>query len=126
MSPRNRRKVELAIGYGKLTVGAIYKRTRRGKDGKPQQRAEIRFDGVAGCLRTPIVGSSRQEILIVEGNKLRSRLISPREAARLMGLPDTYRLPTSNNETYHLTGDGVVVPVVQFLAVCLLEPFSPQ
>jgi DNA (cytosine-5)-methyltransferase 1 len=39
-----------------------------------------------------------------------------------MGLPDEYKLPKSYNEAYHLTGDGVVVPVVRYLAENLLEP----
>jgi DNA (cytosine-5)-methyltransferase 1 len=39
-----------------------------------------------------------------------------------MGLPDTYYLPENYNEAYHLTGDGVVVPVVRHLAANLLEP----
>lgn len=86
------------------------------------QRAEIRFDDVAGCLRTPSGGSSRQTIMVVDGKRVRSRLLSPREAARLMGLPDTYQLPKNYNEAYHLAGDGVAVPVVRFLAEHLLEP----
>ena len=53
---------------------------------------------------------------------MRSRLISPRETARLMGLADDYALPDNYNEAYHLTGDGVAVPVVRHLAEHLLEP----
>jgi DNA (cytosine-5)-methyltransferase 1 len=49
-------------------------------------------------------------------------LLSPREAARLMGLPDDYMLPQNYNEAYHLAGDGVAVPVVRFLAEHILEP----
>ena len=60
--------------------------------------------------------------MIVEGTKVRSRLLAPREAARLMGLPETYKLPANYNDAYHLAGDGVVVPVVRFLAAHLLEP----
>ena len=82
----------------------------------------MRFDGTAGCLRTPAGGSSRQTLLLVEGESIRSRLLSPREAARLMGLPDSYALPANYNEAYHLAGDGVAVPVVRFLAAQLLEP----
>jgi DNA (cytosine-5)-methyltransferase 1 len=122
MSPINRRKVEQARKTGKWMVGGIYKRTRKDEDGKRAQRAEIRFDDVAGCLRTPVGGSSRQSIMTVEGDEVRSRLLSPREAARLMGLPDTYILSKNYNEAYHLAGDGVVVPVVRFLAAHLLEP----
>jgi DNA (cytosine-5)-methyltransferase 1 len=122
MSEINRKKVEQAKRAKRRMVGGIYKRTREDENGKRTQRAEIRFDDVAGCLRTPVGGSSRQSIMIVEGNKVHSRLLSPREAARLMGLPDTYKLPQNYNEAYHLAGDGVVVPVVRFLAAHILEP----
>ena len=40
--------------------------------------------------------------MIVEGKKVRSRLLSLREAARLMGLPEEYVLPNNYNEAYHL------------------------
>jgi DNA (cytosine-5)-methyltransferase 1 len=103
-------------------VGGIYRRTRTDDDGVKAQRAEIRFDDVAGCLRTPAGGSSRQSIMIVQGGMVRSRLLSPREAARLMGLPEDYVLPENYNEAYHLAGDGVAVPVVRFLATHILEP----
>jgi DNA (cytosine-5)-methyltransferase 1 len=39
-----------------------------------------------------------------------------------MGLPENYQLPERYNDAYHLVGDGVVVPVVRFLAKNLLEP----
>jgi DNA (cytosine-5)-methyltransferase 1 len=122
MSPLNRKKVEEAKKLRKRMVGGVYKRTRVDEDGNRAQRAEIRFDDVAGCLRTPVGGSSRQSIMIVDGDKVRSRLLAPREAARLMGLPEKYKLPENYNESYHLVGDGVVVPVVRFLASQLLEP----
>jgi DNA (cytosine-5)-methyltransferase 1 len=65
---------------------------------------------------------SRQTIVIVEGDRVRSRLLSPREAARLMGLPESYKLPASANAALHLAGDGVVVPMVRHLAEHILEP----
>lgn len=117
MNGVNRRKVIEAQASGRLKVGTVYKRTREGV-----QRAEVRFDGVAGCLRTPSGGSSRQTLLLVNGAHIRSRLLSPREAARLMGLPDTYILPSGYNDAYHLAGDGVVVPVINHLAVMLFSP----
>ncbi len=123
MNPLNLAKVEAAKKTGSRQVGAIYKRTRAdGSNGKKVQRAEIRFDNVAGCLRTPAGGSSRQTIMVIEGERVRSRLLSPREAARLMGLPDSYALPKNYNDAYHLAGDGVAVPVVRFLAEHILEP----
>lgn len=117
MTPLNRRKVIAAQGAGRLKVGTIYKRTRLGI-----QRAEVRFDGISGCLRTPTGGSSRQIIMVVNGASIQSRLLAPREAARLMGLPEDYRLPKSYNDAYHVCGDGVVVPVVAHLREHLLDP----
>jgi DNA (cytosine-5)-methyltransferase 1 len=121
MSETNRAKVETARKSGERIVGAVYRRTRLDAAGCKVQRAEVRFD-VAGCLRTPSGGSSRQSILVVEGRKTRSRLLSSRETARLMGLPDSYVLPVKYNDAYHLTGDGVAVPVVRHIASTLLEP----
>lgn len=123
MSESNLKKVAAARLARKFMVGAIYKRTRPdGPDQSRVQRAEVRFDDVAGCLRTPAGGSSRQILLIVNGNETRSRLLSPREAARLMGLGEQYKLPDRYNDAYHLAGDGVAVPVVGFLAKNIFEP----
>jgi len=122
MSELNREKVNAAKKAGAVMVGAVYKRTRKDEVGRKVQRAEVRFDDVAGCLRTPAGGSSRQVIVVVDGKSIRSRLISPRETARLMGLPDSYVLPGNYNEAYHLTGDGVAVPVVRYLARHIIEP----
>lgn len=122
MSDINQQKVEDAKASGMKIVGTVYKRTRSNELGNKVQRAEVRFDGLAGCLRTPAGGSSRQLIVVVENNSVRSRLISARETARLMGLPDSYIIPENYNEAYHLTGDGVVVPAVRFIAQHLLEP----
>lgn len=123
MSATNLEKLRTAKRSGRRVVGTIYKRTRAdGPDGRRTQRAEVRFDDIAGCLRTPAGGSSRQTIIIVEAGKIRTRLLSPREAARLMGLSDKYVLPQRYNDAYHLAGDGVAVPVVRFLADKILEP----
>ena len=122
MSPLHRGRVEAAVRSGGRTVGCVYRRTRVDEQGDHVQRAEIRFDDVAGCLRTPAGGSSRQTIMIVEGSTVRSRLLTPRECARLMGLPETYQLPANDNHAYHLFGDGVVAPAVGYLAEKLLEP----
>lgn len=124
MSDRNLAKVSTAKLRGGVSVGALYRRTRLDAVGDKVQRAEVRFDDIAGCLRTPRGGSSRQSILVVNGKHIRSRLLSPREAARLMGLPDTYRLPDNYNAAYHVAGDGVVVPVVRHLAQALLTPLA--
>lgn len=124
MSPINHAKVSQAKRAGRRMVGGIYRRTRLDETGKKVQRAEVRFDDVAGCLRTPAGGSSRQVIIVIDGDHVRTRLISARETARLMGLKDSYKLPRNYNEAYHLTGDGVAVPVVRHLAQHVFEPVT--
>jgi DNA (cytosine-5)-methyltransferase 1 len=118
MAPLHRARLEAQSGRA---VGAVFRRMRV-EHGHRVQRAEIRFDGLAGCLRTPRGGSSRQAIVVVDEGRIRSRLITPREAARLMGLPESYRLPTTATAALHVAGDGVAVPVVRWLARELLEP----
>lgn len=120
MSELHRKKVREAQKLGVRTVGTVYRRTRPDADGRKVQRAEVRFDQISGCLRTPGGGSSRQTIMIVEGRRIRSRLLSPREAARLMGVPEHYPLPKNYNDAYHLFGDGLAVPAVGWLNTHLL------
>ncbi len=123
MAPAHRERVRTAQAAGTLQIGAVFKRMRRDPaTGKNVQRAEVRFDGVAGCLRTPAGGSSRQTLLFIDGDEARSRLLSPREAARLMGVPESYKIPPTYNEACHLFGDGLAVPVVSWLARRILEP----
>jgi DNA (cytosine-5)-methyltransferase 1 len=122
MSDVNLRKIDAARKLGGRVVGAVYRRTRLDENGDKRQRAEVRFDEIAGCLRTPAGGSSRQTILVVDGERLRSRLLSAREAARLMGLDDSYALPKRYNDAYHVCGDGVAVPVVRHIAEHILRP----
>lgn len=113
------KKIQEAQQMKRRVVGLAYRRTRDGR-----QRAEVRFDGLAGCLRTAGGGSSKQIVIEVKGERIRSRLLSPREAARLQGLPDTYWLPDSYNEAYDLVGDGLCVPVVAHLGRTLLTPLA--
>jgi DNA (cytosine-5)-methyltransferase 1 len=122
LSKGSQAKVAAARAKSGAEIGALYRRTRPDGAGGRRMRAEARFDGLAGCLRTPGGGSSRQFLLWIEGRKTRSRLLSAREAARLMGLPESFRLPRRYNEAYHLIGDGVVVPAVRFLSENLLRP----
>jgi DNA (cytosine-5)-methyltransferase 1 len=121
MAPLHRARLEAIRGRRERAVGAVYRRMRL-EAGVKVQRAEVRFDGVAGCLRTPRGGSSRQVIVVVENGRVRTRLLSSREGARLMGLPETYRLPPTATAALHVAGDGVAVPVVRWLAQEILEP----
>jgi len=121
MNPAHLAQVQAALASGERRVGAVYRRIRI-EDGRRVQRAEVRFDGLAGCLRTPRGGSSRQILLVLDRGQAKSRLLSGREGARLMGLPDDYVLPRTATGALHVIGDGVAAPVVRFLAERLIEP----
>ena len=121
LSPCNKWKLQQQLLYGRFSVGTGYCRTRPTANGRAQ-RLEIRFDGIAGCLRTPEGGSSRQVVLLVEGGSVCTRLMTVRECARLMGAPDTFEIPGTYNDGYRAMGDAVVVPVVRWLTRHLLAP----
>jgi DNA (cytosine-5)-methyltransferase 1 len=121
MGPKQKRRLDALLGAGARRVGTAFRRTRT-EGGKSVQRVEARFDGIAGCLRTPAGGSSRQIVFAIENGAVRSRLLSPREAARLMGLPEGYILPRNTTAALKLAGDGVCVPVVRWLAENIFEP----
>lgn len=116
ISERHRNVLD-SVPDSNVFVAPGYRRTRYGK-----QVLELRFDDLAGCLRTPEGGSSRQVVVIKRGGQLRSRLITTREAARLMGAPDSYVLPGTYNDGYKAMGDAVAVPVAKWLAKFLLAP----
>jgi DNA (cytosine-5)-methyltransferase 1 len=92
-----------------------YRRTRHGK-----QSLELRFDGIAGCLRTPEGGSSKEFLVVKHHNELHARFLTPRETARLMGAPDTYLLPETYNDAYKAMGDAVALPVATFIGQSFL------
>ena len=123
MSALQRARLDALRESGRREVGAVFRRIRIEHGGRVQ-RAEARFDGLAGCLRTPAGGSSRQLLLFVEGDAVRSRLLTPREGARLMGVPEDYPLPSGQTAALHLVGDAVCVPVVRWLSQYLLAPLA--
>lgn len=123
LSPLNKRKVETAASLKRYFVGTGYKRVRV-EDGVRRQRLEVRFDGMAGCLRTPEGGSSRQIMVILDRGRVFTRLLTVRETARLMGAPDSFRLPGSYNDGYRAMGDAVAVPVTRWLSQNLLAPLA--
>ncbi|HEX4198804.1 MAG TPA: DNA cytosine methyltransferase [Caulobacteraceae bacterium] len=121
LSPLHRERLRAAIGRGERIAAPVYRRVRgTGRD--KVQRAELRLDGLAGCLRTPGGGSSRQLLIVAGAGRVRSRWLTAREGARLMGLPEDYRLPAGATAAWRVIGDGVAVPVVRHLADRILEP----
>jgi len=105
-----------------VSVGTIYRRVRQGKS-----RSEIRTDGLAGCLRTPSGGSSKQIVFTAGKNRIRMRWMTPREYARLQGCPD-YPIDNevSRNEALWGFGDAVCVPVISWIAENVLSQLFPE
>lgn len=56
------------------------------------------------------------EILVYQGTTKRPRRLTPRECARLMGFPDTFKIPVSDTQAYRQFGNSVVMPVMQEVA----------
>lgn len=56
------------------------------------------------------------EILLSQGSKRNPRRLTPRECARLMGFPDTFKIPVSDTRAYKQFGNSVVVPVMKAVA----------
>ena len=116
MSDGHRRQVD-ALRRGLFPrVGTAFRRVRGGG-----QRAEVRFDGLAGCLRTPRGGSGKQIVVAVDAGRLRMRWMSPREYARLQGAPD-FPLVGGRNQQLFGFGDAVCVPAVAWVDRHILTP----
>ena len=47
----------------------------------------------------------------------KTRKLHPRECARMMGYPDTYKISKSSNQAYKQFGNSVVIDVLQFIAI---------
>jgi DNA (cytosine-5)-methyltransferase 1 len=56
------------------------------------------------------------EVLVSQGKRKPPRRLTPRECARLMGFPDTFRIPVSDTQAYKQFGNSVVVPVITEVA----------
>jgi DNA (cytosine-5)-methyltransferase 1 len=116
MSARHRELAERMIAGGEWSFGTVFRRTR-----KSRSMAELRCDGVAGCLRTPRGGSGRQILFKAGKGRYFVRLITPREAARLMGA-DEFVLSAPVNQSLFGFGDAVCVPVIEWVAKYYLNP----
>ncbi|MFO0952062.1 MAG: DNA (cytosine-5-)-methyltransferase [Isosphaeraceae bacterium] len=116
MSDRHQAQVEGLLAEKALSVGTIYRRKRYGKT-----MAEVRFDGVAGCLRTPRGGSGRQIVIVLDEGRVRMRWMNAREYARLQGADD-FPLVENNIQNLFGFGDAVCVPAVRWVDQEILTP----
>lgn len=106
MSPRHLVTVEAMRAGSTISFGTVFRRVRQGRS-----MAELRTDGVAGCLRTPRGGSGRQILVQAGRGKICVRLLTGAECARLMGA-DGFRLDVPLNQALFGFGDAVCVDVV--------------
>jgi DNA (cytosine-5)-methyltransferase 1 len=110
MSDKHRVLADQMIAGREIRTGTVFRRVRNGKS-----MAELRTDGIAGCLRTPKGGSGRQILFMAGCGSYRVRLLTPRECARLMGADD-YRITVPLNQALFGFGDAVCVPVIDWVA----------
>jgi DNA (cytosine-5)-methyltransferase 1 len=116
MSKKHRTIADKMIAGKDLSYGTVFRRVRYGKS-----MAELRTDGVAGCLRTPRGGSGRQILFVAGKGRYSVRLITPRECARLMGADD-FKITVPSNKALFGFGDAVCVPVIKWIGENYLTP----
>ena len=97
---------------------------RRRREGK--QRAEVRHDDLSGCLRTAIGGSGKQFLIKVGRGTIKMRAMTPREYARLQGVPDKYPITVNGVQALTGFGDAVCVPAITWIAKHALNPLVEQ
>ena len=91
------------------------------------QRAEVRPDDIAGCLRTAVGGSGKQFLVAAGNDSIRMRTLTAREYARLQGVPDSFQiLAKSERQSLSAFGDAVCVPVVTWIAKEILLPLVKE
>lgn len=125
MSPKHRAQAEEMMRGTSVSYGTVFRRVRNEKS-----MAELRIDGIAGCLRTPRGGSGRQILFAAGRGRFAVRLLTPRECARLMGADD-FVVNVPLNQALFGFGDAVCVPVVEWIAHNYLdrvweEDYAPQ
>jgi DNA (cytosine-5)-methyltransferase 1 len=116
MSPKHRATADAMIRDSQISYGTVFRRVRNGKS-----MAELRTDGIAGCLRTPRGGSARQILFAAGKGRFAIRLLTPRECARLMGA-DNFVINVSLNQALFGFGDAVCVPVIEWIGRNYLNP----
>jgi DNA (cytosine-5)-methyltransferase 1 len=117
LSERHAETAERMISGTTYSYGTVFRRVRN-----KRSMAELRVDGLAGCLRTPRGGSGRQILLKAGRGKYQVRLVTPRECARLQGVPDSFRIDVPVNQALFGFGDAVCVPVVEWIMENYLSP----
>ena len=109
MNPIHRERVNRLPDAGPNGVATMFRRVRSGR-----AVGEVRVDGIAGCLRTPLGGSSVQFLIDARDGSPRVRRMTAREYARLQGAGD-FPIEVSERQAMYGFGDAVCVPAVRWL-----------
>lgn len=118
MSPSHLALVNRFANEGGETMRTFYRRSRANG-----QRSEVRSEDIAGCLRTAVGGSGKQFLVAAGDGTIRMRTLTPREYARLQGVPDGFEIEAdSERQALNAFGDAVCVPVVTWIAENILNP----
>lgn len=118
MSPKHRLLADSMISGKKISYATVFRRVRA-----TGSMAELRTDGIAGCLRTPRGGSGRQILFVAGKGAFRVRLLTARECSRLMGAGE-FKLNVPLNQALFGFGDAVCVPVIRWIADNYLTPLA--
>jgi len=65
------------------------------------------------------------EILIPQKGK-NPRRLTPRECARIMGFPESFKIPVSDNQAYRQFGNAVVIPIVKTVAKQMVKCLTKE
>ena len=118
MSPLHQARLRAMTKRGGRCVATAYRRVRNGSS-----VYELRTDGVAGCLRTAVGGSSKQIVVIVDEASIQVRWMLPIEYARLQGVPDIDAIADfKDNDLRTAFGDAICVPAYRWIATHALGP----
>lgn len=121
---RSRERVMALIRAKKdMVTGAYYRVLARKKNDLIKRVIDVRPNGVVGSITYVRGSSSRPWVLMVREGKVMARRLLPREAARLMGLPDEQPLPESTESAFAFLARMMPVPVVKWIHDHIIEPF---
>lgn len=115
MSEKHGQAIDELIKRRAWSYGTVFRRVRKQADGLKRSMAELRLDGIAGCLRTPKGGSGRQILVKAGYGQMLVRLLTPVECSRLMGA-DSFVVSGSETEALFGFGDAVCVSAVTWIA----------
>ena len=122
MSPSHLKMVKILATRERETSRTFYRRCRTNG-----QRAEVRPDDIAGCLRTAAGGSGKQFLVTAGNGVIRMRTLIAREYARLQGVPDSFPImANTERQSLNAFGDAVCVPVVSWITRRVLTPLVEE